>query len=112
MSSTGILERAQLMVYYTRRYSDRGTKGIVPWRSAYQFEGYNWLWVLVCQNGHEEGAINLLIRRSFWSYELSKRWMTSTEESTTQAAAKILLCGGLAGVVTWASIFPLGVDEA
>ncbi|KAI9885270.1 MAG: hypothetical protein M1823_002939 [Watsoniomyces obsoletus] len=46
---------------------------------------------------------------SFWSYELSKRWMTSMEETPTQTAAKVLICGGLAGVVTWASIFPLDV---
>lgn len=29
--------------------------------------------------------------------------------SDAQEAAKVLLCGGLAGVVTWASIFPLDV---
>jgi solute carrier family 25 carnitine/acylcarnitine transporter 20/29 len=33
--------------------------------------------------------------------------MTSNEESSHQAALKILLCGGIAGVVTWASVFPL-----
>ena len=49
----------------------------------------------------------------FWSYELSTRLIKSKVESdtqsTTQEAAKVLLCGGLAGVVTWASIFPLDV---
>lgn len=50
----------------------------------------------------------------FWSYELSTRFMTSRMkdqgmESAGQEAAKVLLCGGLAGVVTWASIFPLDV---
>ena len=30
-------------------------------------------------------------------------------ESESQAAVKVLLCGGLAGVVTWASIYPLDV---
>ncbi|KAL1639349.1 hypothetical protein SLS58_008063 [Diplodia intermedia] len=45
----------------------------------------------------------------FWSYELSKRLITSPDEDTQrQAALKVLLCGGIAGVVTWASIFPLG----
>ncbi|KAI5460248.1 mitochondrial carrier domain-containing protein [Mariannaea sp. PMI_226] len=48
----------------------------------------------------------------FWSYELSTRWLaakTGAEVSLHQEAAKVLLCGGLAGVVTWASIFPLDV---
>jgi len=48
----------------------------------------------------------------FWSYELSTRlMMTRMRErgSDVQEAAKVLLCGGLAGVVTWASIFPLDV---
>ncbi|KAJ5544583.1 hypothetical protein N7535_007022 [Penicillium sp. DV-2018c] len=45
----------------------------------------------------------------FWSYELCKRFMTSTDESSHQAALKVLLCGGIAGVVTWASVFPLDV---
>lgn len=48
----------------------------------------------------------------FWSYELSTRLMLSKVKdrgSDTQEAAKVLLCGGLAGVVTWASIFPLDV---
>lgn len=50
----------------------------------------------------------------FWSYELSTRFMTSRigdqgTESASQEAVKVLLCGGLAGVVTWASIFPLDI---
>ncbi|CAG8972859.1 hypothetical protein HYALB_00001278 [Hymenoscyphus albidus] len=52
----------------------------------------------------------------FWSYELSTRLMIpkmveghQVESSASQEAAKVLLCGGLAGVVTWASIFPLDV---
>ncbi|KAI0127364.1 solute carrier family 25 member 45 [Xylariales sp. AK1849] len=47
----------------------------------------------------------------FWSYELSTQFMASAtrDESPTQNAARVLLCGGLAGVVTWASIFPLDV---
>lgn len=35
--------------------------------------------------------------------------MTSEEEDTRQAAIKVLLCGGIAGIVTWASVFPLDV---
>lgn len=43
----------------------------------------------------------------FWSYELCKRFMTSDDDGSHQAALKILLCGGIAGVVTWGSVFPL-----
>ncbi|EAA30537.1 solute carrier family 25 protein [Neurospora crassa OR74A] len=61
----------------------------------------------------------------FWSYELSSRWMvaaaaasssSSSSSSSSQAggiltseATRVLLCGGLAGIITWASIFPLDV---
>lgn len=45
--------------------------------------------------------------RSFWSYELCKRFMTAENEGTHQTAMKILLCGGIAGIVTWGSVFPL-----
>ncbi|KAI1385343.1 solute carrier family 25 member 45 [Hypoxylon trugodes] len=48
----------------------------------------------------------------FWSYELSSKWVESNRQNGSafsQDAAKVLLCGGLAGVVTWASIFPLDV---
>lgn len=55
----------------------------------------------------------------FWSYELTTRFMVQKmrereaggdgEGNGAQEAAKVLLCGGLAGVVTWASIFPLDV---
>ena len=50
----------------------------------------------------------------FWSYELSTRWLASADPSKKESefsteAAKVLLCGGLAGIVTWASIFPLDV---
>jgi len=50
----------------------------------------------------------------FWSYELSTRFMLqkyppSEHNKMGIEAAKVLLCGGLAGVVTWASIFPLDV---
>lgn len=33
--------------------------------------------------------------------------MTSEDDGTHQAALKVLLCGGIAGVVTWGSVFPL-----
>lgn len=35
--------------------------------------------------------------------------MTSNDDGSHQAALKILLCGGIAGVVTWGSVFPLDV---
>lgn len=43
----------------------------------------------------------------FWSYELSRRVMTG--QRWGGETAEVLLCGGLAGIVTWASIFPLDV---
>ncbi|RGP71828.1 hypothetical protein FLONG3_6942 [Fusarium longipes] len=48
----------------------------------------------------------------FWSYELSTRWLATEpgeQVSFQHEAAKVLFCGGLAGVVTWASVFPLDV---
>lgn len=54
----------------------------------------------------------------FWSYELTTRWMAQWSKAhegqeggsfTGNETAKVLLCGGLAGIVTWASIFPLDV---
>ncbi|KAK1980967.1 solute carrier family 25 member 45 [Colletotrichum cereale] len=53
----------------------------------------------------------------FWSYELGTRWMGVgggggdglEETNMREEAAKVLLCGGLAGIVTWLSIFPLDV---
>lgn len=33
--------------------------------------------------------------------------MTSDDDGSNQTALKILLCGGIAGVVTWASVYPL-----
>ncbi|KXT01689.1 hypothetical protein AC578_2746 [Pseudocercospora eumusae] len=46
----------------------------------------------------------------FYSYELAKRnWISSEGDSESGQAFKVLMCGGVAGVVTWASIFPLDV---
>ncbi|PQE13388.1 hypothetical protein CJF31_00008443 [Rutstroemia sp. NJR-2017a BVV2] len=55
----------------------------------------------------------------FWSYELCSRvfaeyYSSQSRDGTLslssrEEAAKILLCGGIAGVVTWASVFPLDV---
>ena len=47
----------------------------------------------------------------FWSYELTSRYMDAFTKDVGSGgeAAKVLLCGGLAGVITWASVFPLDV---
>ncbi|RYP73444.1 hypothetical protein DL771_003616 [Monosporascus sp. 5C6A] len=39
----------------------------------------------------------------FWSYELSSKWAESRRQDSAfaQDATKVLLCGGLAGIVTW-----------
>ncbi|KAK3903153.1 mitochondrial carrier domain-containing protein [Staphylotrichum tortipilum] len=47
----------------------------------------------------------------FWGYELCSRAFHPGEGGGGGAgeAARVLLCGGLAGIITWASIFPLDV---
>ena len=45
----------------------------------------------------------------FWTYEWSKQALSSPTDTDGQTAMKVLFCGGLAGVITWASIFPLDV---
>ncbi|KAI0475167.1 mitochondrial carrier domain-containing protein [Xylariaceae sp. FL0804] len=57
----------------------------------------------------------------FWAYELGTRWWSAArwrqrwqegkEEppGAGDGAARALLCGGVAGVVSWASVFPLDV---
>ncbi|GJP97207.1 hypothetical protein CBS115989_6491 [Aspergillus niger] len=45
----------------------------------------------------------------FWSYEYCKRLTASNDDDATMTATKVLLCGGIAGIVTWASVFPLDV---
>lgn len=45
----------------------------------------------------------------FWSYELATRQWNANEGLRSHEGLRILLCGGLAGVVTWASVFPLDV---
>lgn len=47
----------------------------------------------------------------FWSYELSKRLLLSRQADPfiDPRASDILIAGGIAGVVTWATIFPLDV---
>jgi solute carrier family 25 carnitine/acylcarnitine transporter 20/29 len=48
----------------------------------------------------------------FWSYELGSRMLAERmgeDAGPRLETAKTLLCGGVAGVVTWASVFPLDV---
>ncbi|QIW95995.1 hypothetical protein AMS68_001513 [Peltaster fructicola] len=45
----------------------------------------------------------------FWSYEVCKRRLAAEDDDVHMQALKVLLCGGIAGVVTWASVFPLDV---
>lgn len=47
----------------------------------------------------------------FWTYELSKRLLLSRQHDPFQdpKATDVLIAGGIAGVVTWASVFPLDV---
>ncbi|TPX09594.1 uncharacterized protein E0L32_009195 [Thyridium curvatum] len=58
----------------------------------------------------------------FWAYELCTRWWMAAADAAahqqqqqhketlwSSEAARVLLCGGVAGVVTWASVFPLDV---
>lgn len=47
----------------------------------------------------------------FWSYELSKRILLSRQPDpfAEPKAYDVLIAGGIAGVVTWASVFPLDV---
>ena len=47
----------------------------------------------------------------FWSYELTKRLLLSRQHDPFRAASTmdVLVSGGIAGVITWASIYPLDV---
>jgi len=45
----------------------------------------------------------------FWSYELSKQVIIGSRNDDKPEWMSVLLCGGIAGVVTWASVFPLDV---
>ena len=47
----------------------------------------------------------------FWSYELTKRLLLSRQADpfTPPTATEVLISGGIAGVITWVSIYPLDV---
>ncbi|KAH6606303.1 mitochondrial carrier [Trichoderma cornu-damae] len=54
----------------------------------------------------------------FWTYELAHRCWPAAQEHGSEAASgrrdtpRILLCGGIAGIATWASVFPLDVIKS
>jgi solute carrier family 25 carnitine/acylcarnitine transporter 20/29 len=50
-----------------------------------------------------------LLTASFWSYQICKETFAVKDENKLQNALNVLLCGGIAGVVTWTSIYPLDV---
>jgi hypothetical protein len=73
------------------------------------------------RNKHQNFKRNgFLIRRcisarmcSFWSYQIARRALGGSPEEngaqhSSQVAFDVLVSGGIAGIVTWASIFPLG----
>lgn len=69
--------------------------------------------MLVSQPSHVSITLPQLSRfflnpGSFWTYEAAKNGMR-TSGSQDGSDSKIMLCGGLAGVATWASIYPLDV---
>ena len=47
----------------------------------------------------------------FWSYELTKRLLLSRQADpfTFLTSAEVLISGGIAGVITWVSIYPLDI---
>jgi solute carrier family 25 carnitine/acylcarnitine transporter 20/29 len=65
------------------------------------------IWFLVSFAILHGGA--LADKSSFWSYEWCKQAWSSPNDTDRETAFKVLMCGGLAGVITWASIFPLDV---
>ncbi|KAH0489113.1 hypothetical protein TgHK011_010192 [Trichoderma gracile] len=53
----------------------------------------------------------------FWTYELAHRHWPAAREHDDAASgrrdtSKVLLCGGIAGIATWASVFPLDVIKS
>ncbi|EHK43645.1 uncharacterized protein TrAtP1_008034 [Trichoderma atroviride] len=55
----------------------------------------------------------------FWTYELAHRYWPAAaaagrDDNTSgrRETSKVLLCGGIAGIATWASVFPLDVIKS
>lgn len=77
------------------------------------------IWLRQGYKGFYVGGLVTALRDSigygfyFWSYELAIRsWplpVGCRTPSFEEDAPRVMLCGGLAGIVTWASVFPLDV---
>ena len=75
------------------------------------------IWKAQGVRGFYTGGVVTALRDSigygfyFWSYELATTHWPAGKDceslSATQEMSKVLTCGGLAGIATWASIFPL-----
>ena len=46
----------------------------------------------------------------FWGYEGAKFMLLDTADSERTRMAKMLGAGGIAGCITWASVYPLGIS--
>ncbi|KAF2853770.1 mitochondrial carrier protein-like protein [Plenodomus tracheiphilus IPT5] len=95
---------------------------LIKCRAQVSTEAYTTSWSVARDTWRKEGVRGLYygggitsIRDAvgygfyFWSYEWSRRAWSAPEDTERETAVKIMLCGGLAGVITWASIFPLDV---
>lgn len=100
-----------VVVCCPRYVADRGDQRVVLRRRNHQCEGCSWLWILVSgpNLGWHLRQPDVDGKCSFWSYEWMRQAWSSPDDTDRDTAMKVLLCGGLAGVVTWASIFPLDV---
>jgi solute carrier family 25 (mitochondrial carnitine/acylcarnitine transporter), member 20/29 len=45
----------------------------------------------------------------FWGYEGAKYVLLREEDSEGMRMGKMLTAGGIAGCITWASVYPLGI---
>lgn len=96
------------MEYRPGHLENRGHTRPVLRRWNNEREGCGGIWFLVSSDLLRR-TVRMLMLSGFWSYELSKQALSSPDDTDRQTALKVLLCGGLAGIVTWASIFPLDV---
>jgi solute carrier family 25 (mitochondrial carnitine/acylcarnitine transporter), member 20/29 len=117
--------RAQLGLPFPSGSTETGNGGGTSssWRVAKQ------IWLSEGVRGFYFGGAVTALRDSvgygfyFWSYQLGTRYFARPRDDSdisagisspsggfiSQDALKVLLCGGIAGIVTWASIFPLDV---
>ena len=87
---------------------DNGASSYRVLREVWQSEGIR---------GFYLGGVTTCLRDSvgygfyFWSYELSKRLLLSRQADPFVAPSNVdvLVSGGIAGVITWCSIYPLDV---